>query len=150
MPAQRFGERQAQAQIDTLQKQLSVAQSRIAELDAQRAQAQIALNKAQSQANQSSSTWQANVNWSLSDTGAVDCPSSYGRNEHCLDSGGRSCLMRLAIQAALHGDDSTALQLTLITQCHNPAAASTINDAGARAVGNYLRAIAKTQAPSSK
>ncbi len=135
----------AQFQVENLQKQLSSAQDRSAQLDAERARLQIALAKMQGQANQSSSVWQANIDWSLRDTGPVDCARSYAKYETCVESGGRSCLMRRAIEAALHEDDSTALQLTLITQCHNPDAARTIKQAGPSAVGDYLRSVAKNR-----
>jgi cellulose biosynthesis protein BcsQ len=133
----------SQFKIENLQKQLSIAQDRSAQLDAERARLLIALAKAQGQVNQSSNVWQANIDWSLRDTGPVDCARSYDKYQNCVASGGRSCLMHQATEAALHGDDSTALQLTLITQCHNPEAARTIKQAGARAVGDYLRSVAK-------
>jgi hypothetical protein len=83
---------------------------------------------------------QGNIDWSIGNTGAPDCPDQYVATEpKCLTEGNRSCLMRRAIDSAKHTNDSYAKRLTLITQCHNGGAAASIGRASEKAVGDYLR-----------
>jgi hypothetical protein len=84
--------------------------------------------------------WQTNIDWSIGNTGPVDCPEQYAATyPECIFKGGRSCLMRKAIDSAKANNDSWAFQLTLITQCHNSAAQTSIANAGQQAVCDYLR-----------
>lgn len=83
---------------------------------------------------------QGNIDWSIGNTGAPDCPDQYIATEpKCLTEGNRSCLMRRAIDSAKHNNDSYAKRLTLITQCHNGNAQKSIGRASEKAVGDYLR-----------
>ncbi len=81
-----------------------------------------------------------NIDWSIGNTGAPDCPDQYVATEpKCLGEGNRSCLMRRAIDSAKHNNDSYAKRLSLITQCHNGNAQKSIGRASEKAVGDYLR-----------
>jgi hypothetical protein len=57
----------------------------------------------------------------------------------CWVSGGRSCMMKKAIQSAKDNDCSNALRVSQITQCHNVTARELIRDAGQDAVCQYLK-----------
>lgn len=84
--------------------------------------------------------WQLGIDWAIGDSGPPNCPELYlGTYPECLASGNRSCLMRKAIQSAKDGDCNNAFRLTLITQCHNPAAAQALAAAGSQAVCDYLK-----------
>jgi hypothetical protein len=82
-----------------------------------------------------------NINWSIGNTGAPDCPEQYAAYPECLlpGRGNRSCLMSKAIQSAKDNDCANAFRLTLITQCHNAGAQQSIAAAGQEAVCNYLK-----------
>lgn len=83
---------------------------------------------------------QKNLDWSIGNTGAPDCPLEYAAYPECLLPGsGRACLMQKAIASAKENDCSNAFRLSLITQCHNPEAQKSIAAAGAEAVCSYLR-----------
>jgi cellulose biosynthesis protein BcsQ len=127
---------------DSLKAQLQVAEARATTADSERARLQLALAAAQSQLAGLNSTWQANINWSINDSGPVECPSQFTEfktGSQCVFGGGRKCLMAAAIDAAKHGDYKTAFNMAVVTQCHNPSAAETIRTAGPQAVGDYLR-----------
>jgi hypothetical protein len=88
--------------------------------------------------------WIKNVLWSIAnyttDPGETNCQADYLATEpQCLVGGGRWCLMQRAIDSAKHGNYNYAFRLTLITQCHNAHAQSTIAEAGQQAVGDFLR-----------
>jgi Zn ribbon nucleic-acid-binding protein len=88
--------------------------------------------------------WQEHINWATAnataDPGETNCPDLYAAAEpSCIMGGGRSCLMAKAIQAAKAGDCNYAVRLTLITQCHNPAAQQEIARAGPQAICSYLK-----------
>jgi len=88
--------------------------------------------------------WQGNIDWSIgnhtTDPGQCNCVDQYVATEAaCITGGGRACLMQRAIDSAKHGNDAYAFRLTLISQCHNGHAQSTISAAGQKAVGDYLR-----------
>ncbi len=87
--------------------------------------------------------WQQNLDWSISNSdagGSVNCSDQYlATYPECLMSGGRSCIMRKAIESARAGDCENALRVSLITQCHNPAVSHQIQAAGAEAVCTYLK-----------
>lgn len=71
----------------------------------------------------------------------VNCPGEYiGENAQCVHNGGRSCLLTNAIRLAKSGNYTSALRDALIAQCHNTMAQKTLQDAGERYVGDYLRA----------
>jgi hypothetical protein len=83
-----------------------------------------------------------NIDWSIGNTGAPDCPDQYVATEpKCLAEGNRSCLMRRAIDSAKHNNDSYAKRLTLITQCHNAGCPPTFtsSSAGAHLPGRQVR-----------
>jgi hypothetical protein len=85
--------------------------------------------------------WQTHVDWCIRNSdagGSVDCPEKYPYPE-CIVSGGRSCLMKKAIQSAKDGDYANAFRLAQICQCHNVTARDQIRDAGQKAVGDYLK-----------
>jgi hypothetical protein len=81
------------------------------------------------------------VNWAVGNTGAPDCPHLYAATyPECLWNGrNRACLMEKAIASAKANDCENAFRLTLITQCHNGAAASEIASCGKQGVCEYLR-----------
>jgi hypothetical protein len=83
----------------------------------------------------------ANLDWSIGNTGAPDCPLEYAAYPECLlpGSGARSCLMQKAIASAKANDCSNAFRLSLITQCYNQEAQKGIAAAGPEAVCTYLR-----------
>jgi hypothetical protein len=87
--------------------------------------------------------WQQHVDWCIQNSdagGSVDCPDKYTATyPECLVSGGRSCLMKKAIQSAKDGDYANAFRLAQICQCHNVNARDKIRDAGQKAVGDYLK-----------
>ena len=59
------------------------------------------------------------LDWAIADTGNVNCPERHTDTyPACLTQGGRSCLMRKAIDSAQHKDCDNAFGLALITQCH--------------------------------
>ncbi len=82
-----------------------------------------------------------NINWSIGNTGAPDCPDQYAAYPECLlpGRGNRACLMQKAIQSARDNDCANAFRVTLITQCHNGGAQQSIAASGQQAVCNYLR-----------
>ena len=88
--------------------------------------------------------WQKHIDWSISnyttDPAVTNCPGQYAADLQCTVFGGRACLMGRAILLAKQGQLPQALQLTLITQCHNKGAQDAISSAGANGVGRYLRA----------
>ena len=127
---------------DSLKAQLAAAESRAVSADSERARLQLALSAAQSQLSGANRIWQANIEWSIQDKGNVECPSEFAKFKNarvCLSEGGRSCLMRGAVELAKQGDYETAFEMAIVSQCHNPAAAETIKSAGPQAVGDYLR-----------
>ncbi|MDP9191338.1 MAG: serine protease [Acidobacteriota bacterium] len=84
--------------------------------------------------------WRTNVDWSIANTDAgasTDCPQQYPF-PGCILGGGRACLMTEAIAAAKRDDCVAAVDLTLVTQCHNASAAHTIR-AAASSVCEYLK-----------
>lgn len=92
---------------------------------------------------QSKPAWQTHLDWSIQNLdagGSVDCPDKYVEAyPECLVSGGRSCMMKKAIQSAKDNDCSNALRVSQITQCHNVTARDQIRDAGQNAVCRYLK-----------
>ena len=87
--------------------------------------------------------WQKHLDWSISNSdagGSVDCPDKYLTTyPECQVSGGRSCMMKKAIQSAKDNDCANALRVSLITQCHNTPARDQISRAGQAAVCRYLK-----------
>jgi hypothetical protein len=87
--------------------------------------------------------WQKHLDWSIQNPdagGSVDCPDKYAATyPECLFSGGRSCMMKKAIQSAKDNDCSNAHRVSQITQCHNVTARDQIRDAGQDAVCQYLK-----------
>jgi len=84
--------------------------------------------------------WMNDIDWSIGNTGPVDCPEQYlATYPECIFGGGRACLMSKAIDSAKANNCSWAFRLTLITQCHNGTAQSRIANAGQDAVCNYLK-----------
>jgi hypothetical protein len=127
---------------DSLKTQLAAAEARASSADSERARLQLALTAAQSQLSGANRIWQADIDWSIQDTGTVECPSEFAKFQNarvCLSGGGRKCLMQGAIDSAKHGDYKTAFEMAIVSQCHNPAAVETITSAGPQAVGDYLR-----------
>jgi hypothetical protein len=94
----------------------------------------------------SSEEWQQHILWSIRNAdagGSVDCPNAYiGVAPECLATGGRSCVMRKAIDAAERNKQAEAVRLSLITQCHNPQAADQIRSLGPQALTAYLTSTA--------
>jgi hypothetical protein len=84
---------------------------------------------------------QSNLDWSVGNTGAPDCPLEYTAYPECLlpGTGSRACLMQKAIASAKANDCSNAFRLSLVTQCQNAGAQKAIASAGAEAVCSYLR-----------
>src|SRR5260221_6992010 len=70
--------------------------------------------------------WQEHLDWSIRNSdagGSVDCPDKYlATYPECHISGGRSCMMKKAIQSAKDNDCANALRVSVITQCHNVTA----------------------------
>jgi hypothetical protein len=88
--------------------------------------------------------WQSHIDWSIgnhtTDPGETNCVDQYVATEPaCITGGGRSCLMRRAIDSAKANNCSYALRLTLITQCHNGGAQQAIGGVGQDAVCIYLK-----------
>jgi hypothetical protein len=88
--------------------------------------------------------WQKHLDWSIgnhtSDPGETNCIDQYVATEPaCIVGGGRSCLMKRAIESAKANNYAYAFRLSLITQCHNGTAQSQIGAAGQQAVGDYLK-----------
>jgi len=86
--------------------------------------------------------WRGNLNWCIGNSdagGATNCPQDYPYPE-CVASGGRSCLMRKAIQSANDNDYANSYRLALVCQCHNTGAKDGfMYCAGQKAIGDYLR-----------
>ncbi len=82
--------------------------------------------------------WITNIEWSIRDTGPVNCPEQYSLVTDCRTEG-RACVMRRAIQLARLQECGQAYDLTMVTQCHNPAAQKSIAAAGVDQVCQYLR-----------
>jgi hypothetical protein len=87
--------------------------------------------------------WQTHIDWCIQNSdagGSVDCPDKCAATyPECIVAGGRSCLMKKAIQSAKDGDYANAYRLAQICQCHNVNARDEIRNAGQTAVGNYLK-----------
>jgi len=87
--------------------------------------------------------WQLHIDWCIQNSdagGSVDCADKYAVTyPECILAGGRSCLMKKAIQSAKDGDYANAYRLAQICQCHNVTARDEIRDAGQKAVGDYLK-----------
>ena len=86
----------------------------------------------------------SSISWCAQDTGAPDCPVTYQtlRANKCLDSNeNRSCLIRLAKEAAAANNCARAYQLVYACQCNasQEAARNAITAAGPDAVCKYLR-----------
>lgn len=63
--------------------------------------------------------WQKNIDWTIGDTRAPDCPEQYQYPECLLPGkGNRSCIMQKGIQSAKDGDCDNALRQALTAQCH--------------------------------
>jgi hypothetical protein len=92
---------------------------------------------------QNKSDWQKHLDWSIQNSdagGSVDCPDKYlATYPECFVSGGRSCMMKKAIQSAKDNDCSNAHRVSQITQCHNVTARDLIREAGQDAVCQYLK-----------
>jgi hypothetical protein len=95
--------------------------------------------KQEQAAARSAPVWHQHIDWAIGNTGAVDCPEQYLTYLDCILGGGRSCLMRHAIEEARANNCSLAFRLTLITQCHNSGAQTAIALAGEAAVCDYLK-----------
>jgi hypothetical protein len=88
--------------------------------------------------------WQKHLDWSIgnhtSDPGETNYIDQYVATESaCIVGGGRSCLMKRAMESAKANNYAYAFRLSLITQCHNGTAQSQIGAAGQQAVGDYLK-----------
>jgi hypothetical protein len=85
--------------------------------------------------------WQIDIDWAIGNTGAPDCPQLYAATyPECLWNGrNRSCLMEKAIASAKANDCANSFRLTVITQCHNGAAATELAQAGQDNICNYLK-----------
>lgn len=87
--------------------------------------------------------WQIHIDWCIHNSdaqGSVDCPDKYlSTYPECYAAGGRSCLMKKAIQSAKDNDFANAFRLAQICQCHNVNARDKIRAAGQDAVGAYLK-----------
>ncbi len=93
---------------------------------------------------QGASEMPAQITWCAQDTGAADCPVTYQtlRATECLHNNeNRSCLIRLAKEAAAANDCKRAYQLVYACQCDKSqeAARNAIAAAGQSAVCKYLR-----------
>ena len=87
--------------------------------------------------------YQNHIDWAASDWTPADqtnCPDAYFALNiaQCLLGGGRGCVIAFARVAAANGDYNRALQLVLLTQCHNGGAQQAIQGAGAYLVSRYL------------
>lgn len=87
--------------------------------------------------------FRGHIDWAANDSGHPNCTERYlavPLLAQCLALGNRSCVTSIAIEAAYRGMDEVALWLMAeITQCHNSDAQADLYDAGAQAVGDYLR-----------
>jgi hypothetical protein len=96
-------------------------------------------------------SWMDDIRWAQNDrTGPdkVNCPEQYGgRRLGCYAGGGRWCLMNMARDEAAKGQCNMAFEETLVTQCHNGAAQTRLNDAGQDAVCAFLAPRAKPAKP---
>lgn len=86
--------------------------------------------------------WQCNIDWAEQNVTGPDqlnCPDQYTYvAPQCIFSGGRACVIGYARAAAALGYTDQAFRLALLTQCHNPDARRTIDNAGAERVASYL------------
>ncbi len=123
----------------TAQTQMAAQQQQFAQ---QQQQAQIQLQTFLKQA-QNKEGWKIGVDWARGDTGAADCPQLYvATYPECLWNGrNRACLMEKAIASAHADDCANAFRLTVITQCHNGAAATELGGAGEAAVCKYEKGL---------
>jgi hypothetical protein len=129
------------ADADSLKMALTSTEYQLNQVTAEKARLQETANKAQNSSFVSQREWQSSIDWSINNTGQVDCPQLYTSEvASCVVSGGPACVMSQAVRQATEGNYSRDLELTLITQCHNPAAQKQILAAGEKAVGEYLRA----------
>ena len=90
-----------------------------------------------------SNDYTAQIAWCAQDKGPADCPVTYQtlRADECLSSrDNRSCLIRLAKQAAAAGDCNQAYKLVYACQCNKSqeSARSVIAAAGPSAVCKHL------------
>jgi hypothetical protein len=96
------------------------------------------------QQNAGNQNWRANIDWCIGNSdagGSVDCPDKYVTYPECIVSGGRSCLMKKAIQSAKDKDYANSFRLAQICQCHNVGARDgIIYCGGQQGVGDYLKA----------
>ncbi|MBY5698504.1 hypothetical protein [Rhizobium leguminosarum] len=99
--------------------------------------------------------WQKHVKWSTENTGVPNCEGMYmaANMNHCLAAGvsayagrdpprwvgNRSCVMASAIGNAHAGNCGGAFGLTLLTQCHNGAAQTQLQQAGPDRVCEFLK-----------
>ena len=87
---------------------------------------------------------QSSVSWCAQDTGDPGCPVTYQtlRANECLQNNqNRSCLIRLAKEAAAANDCARAYKLVYACQCDasQEAGRNAITTAGQAAVCKYLR-----------
>ena len=90
-----------------------------------------------------SNDYTAQIAWCAQDRSPADCPVTYQtlRADDCLSSrDNRSCLIRLAKEAAAAGDCSRAYKLVYACQCNKSqeSARGAITAAGPSAVCKYL------------
>jgi hypothetical protein len=96
-----------------------------------------------SYAQPASNDYTAQIAWCAQDRGLPDCPVTYQtlRADECLSShDNRSCLIRMAKEAAAAGDCSRAYRLVYACQCNKSqeSARAAIATAGQNAVCKYL------------
>lgn len=87
---------------------------------------------------------QAHIDWCIRnethDSGETNCVREYISTERgCILGGGRACLLEKAIAAAKSNNCEYAFKLTLMCQCHNPAAQAVLQQFGREAVCTYLK-----------
>lgn len=104
----------------------------------------VAAVSSQAFAQPASTDFTAQIAWCAQDKGAPDCPVTYQtlRADECLRSNeNRSCLIRLAREAAAAGNCGRAYQLAYACQCNGSqeSGRNAITAAGQNAVCKYLK-----------
>ncbi len=87
--------------------------------------------------------WRSAVQWCWADRETpIGCEDEYrGVLPECLRGGGRSCLMKKAIDLAKQKECEKAFNLVGICQCHNVEKGRLIAAAGREAVCSYLQGL---------
>jgi hypothetical protein len=104
----------------------------------------VAAVSSQALAQPASTDFTAQIAWCAQDKGAPDCPVTYQtlRADECLSSNeNRSCLIRLAKEAAAAGNCDRAYQLVYACQCNRSqeSGRNVIAAAGPSGVCKYLK-----------